>query len=101
MGSLAVAILSNYYAGFFICLFMVMFAPAYYFMLYSRENSQFKIGFKSFFKNAGKFAIASLIAGASTAIITVPVYLILQHTSATGDQFPVDYNLSGNLFFFL
>ncbi len=33
--TLAVLIFSNYYAGFFVCLFLVMFAPAYYVMLFT------------------------------------------------------------------
>ena len=36
--SLAIAITSNYYAGYFLCLFLVFFAPGYYVCLFSKNN---------------------------------------------------------------
>ncbi|MCR5060768.1 MAG: YfhO family protein [Saccharofermentans sp.] len=104
MVSLGVAIASNYFTGYFFCLFLVLFAPVYYLALFvpSKDKTlKNRLSVKTFVLSAGKFGFASLIAGASTAVITIPTYLILQHCSATGGEFPEDYNLTGNLFDFL
>ena len=101
--SLAVAILSNYYAGYFICLFLVLFAPGYYICLFSREKPKGDPGrlcFKTFIGAAIRFAVSSLLAAASTAAITVPTYLILRNCSATGDTLKMDFALQNNLFDF-
>ena len=101
---LAIAIVSNYYAGYFLCLFLVLFAPCYYICLFSREKPKGDPGrlcFKTFAGSAIRFAVSSLLAAAATAAITVPTYLILRNCSATGDEFKADYALQNNLFDFL
>ncbi len=95
--SLAVCIISNFYAGYFICLFLVFFSVVYYFAIHDSST----LGFKSFFACAGKFTLGSLIAGMMSAVMVLPVYLILQHSSATNSELTIDYNLTGNLFDFL
>ncbi|MCR5614825.1 MAG: YfhO family protein [Saccharofermentans sp.] len=102
--SLAVLIYSNYYAGYFVCLFLVMFAPVYYLALYqpSKDKSApHRLCPKTFAVSAGLFAGASLVAAGATALLTLPTYFILQNCSATGDQLTVDLNLQTNLFDFL
>ena len=102
--SLAVLIYSNYYAGYFVCLFLVMFAPVYYLALYkpSKDKTEpHRICPKTFFVSAGLFAGSSLLAAGVTAVLTLPTYFILQNCSATGDELTVDLNLSNNLFDFL
>ena len=104
MVSLAAAIASNYFSGYFLCLFLVLFAPVYYITLFvptKDKTIRNRLSVKTFLISAGKFGSASLIAGLATAAITLPTYLILQHCSATNGEFPVDYNLTGNLFDFL
>ena len=57
--ALAVAIISNYYAGYFICLFLVLFAPCYYFCLFSREKPKgdpMRMSIKTFAGAALRFA---------------------------------------------
>ena len=101
--SLAVAIISNYYAGYFICLFLVFFAPCYYICIFSREKPKGdpqRLCVKTFFGSAIRFAVSSLLAAAASAAVTVPTYLILQHCSATGNEFKPDYNLQTSLFDF-
>ncbi|MBP5262363.1 MAG: YfhO family protein [Clostridiales bacterium] len=95
MVSLGVAIADNYFTGYFLCIFLVLFAPVYCIVL------QKKFSILHTVKCAAKFAVSSLIAGAATAAITLPTYLILQHCSATGGEFPKDYNLTGTLFDFI
>lgn len=92
--ALAITLISNYYTGYFICLFLVLFAPVYYLILC-------KPHVKTFFLSAFRFAFGSLIAGMISAFITIPTYLVLQHSSATNGTFPKDYELTGNLFDFL
>lgn len=102
--TLALLIFCNYYAGFFVCLFLVLFAPAYYVMLFAPEKSKgdpMKLCFKTFIGAAARFAFSSLVAAGATAILTVPTFMILRHCSATGDAIPKDFTLQNNLFDFL
>lgn len=102
--SLGLAILSNYYTGFFLCMFLVIFAPVYYFCIFQTKKEgivEGKLSFKTFVVSAGRFALASILAGGIAAIILLPTYKILQTTSAVGAEFPKEYELTGNLFDFL
>jgi len=101
--SLAIAIVSNYYAGYFLCLFMVIFAPSYYVCIFSREKPKGDPGrlcFKTFIGAALRFAFSSILAAGASAALTVPTYLILKNCSATGDQLKMDYSLQNSLFDF-
>ena len=101
--TLAIAIVSNYYAGYFICLFMVFFAPAYYLCLFSGEKPKGDPGrlcFKTFIGAAFRFAYSSILAAGASAALTIPTYLILKNCSATGDKLKVDYGLQNDLFDF-
>ena len=103
MISLAIAIISNYYAGYFLCLFLVLFGPAYYVCLYSREKPKGdpgRLGIKTFLACAVRFAVSSLLAAGASAAVTVPTYLVLQHCSATGNELKPDYALQTSLFDF-
>ncbi|MBP3811097.1 MAG: YfhO family protein [Clostridiales bacterium] len=95
--SLAVALISNYYSGYMLCIFLTFFSVVMYFAFMPDD----KFGPRSFFASAGRFALGSLIAGAISAVVVIPTYLILQHSSATGDTLPVDFTPSGSLFDFL
>ena len=102
--SLAIAIASNYYAGYFLCLFLVLFAPSYYVCLFSREKPKgdpMRLCFKTFIGAALRFAVSSLLAAGTTAMLTLPTYLILRNCSATGDNLKPEYALTNNLFNFL
>lgn len=101
--SLGVAIISNYYAGYFICLFLVLFAPAYYVCLFSREKPKGDPGrlcIKTFAGSALRFAVSSILGAGLSAFISIPTYMILRNCSATGDKFSADFNLQTTLFDF-
>ena len=101
--SLAIAIVSNYYAGYFLCLFLVLFAPSYYLVLFSREKPKGDPGrlcIKTFIGAVVRFAFSSILAAGASAALTIPTYLILKNCSATGDQLKVDYSLQTSLFDF-
>lgn len=101
--TLAIAIISNYYSGYFICLFLVLFAPAYYVCLFSREKPKGDPGrlcFKTFAGGAVRFALSSIIAAGASAALSIPTYLILRNCSATGDELKMDYVLQNSLFDF-
>ncbi|MCR5592298.1 MAG: YfhO family protein [Saccharofermentans sp.] len=95
--TLATALISNYYAGYMLCIFLVPFSIVSYFAFMPKE----RLGARSFFASAGRFALGSVIAGAISAVVVIPTYLILQNSSATGDEFPVDFAPTNNLFDFL
>ena len=100
---LAIAIISNYYSGYFICLFLVLFAPAYYVCLFSREKPKGDPGrlcFKTFAGSAVRFAFSSFVAAGTSAALSIPTYLILRNCSATGDELKMDYALQNSLFDF-
>ena len=101
--TLAIAIISNYYSGYFICLFLVLFAPAYYVCLFSREKAKGdprRLCFKTFIGSAFRFAASSIIAAGTSAVLSIPTYLILKNCSATGDELKMDYVLQNDLFDF-
>ena len=101
--TLAIAIISNYYSGYFLCIFLVLFAPAYYICLYSREKEKGDPGrlcFKTFIGCAFRFAASSIIAAGASAVLSIPTYLILRNCSATGDELKMDYVLQNDLFDF-
>ena len=102
--SLAIAIMSNYFTGYFLCIFLVLFAPVYYLTTFvsSKDPSvKNRICLKTFGVSVGRFALGSALAGGISAIILLPTYTILQHSSAVGTEFPKDFTLTDNLFDFL
>ena len=102
--SLAVAIISNYYTGYFICLFLVLFAPVFCLSLFQTKKETIiegRFSFKNTVISIGRFSLASLVAGGISAFIVLPTYKILQSSSAVGTEFPHEYELTGNLFDFL
>lgn len=73
--SLAIAVISNFYIGFMLCIFTAI----YFFSECIKE----KLAIKEFFKKLGTIAVASIISLAMTAFITVPTYVALGQTVAS------------------
>ncbi len=76
--TLAYILITNYYIGFMVCVFLVLYYVAYLF----RHPE------KGFITPTVRFAIASLIGGGMAMTILLPVVFALQYTSAAGQQLP-------------
>lgn len=83
--SLAVAFFSNFYIGFFLCVFIALYFIA--------EIICSKSGVKTFLKRLWQILLFSLIGIALTAILVLPAYLALKTTYSSGNfAFPEDIN---------
>lgn len=78
--SLAYCLYANYYVGFMLCIFLVL----YYVTYLLRGIRTGKIVAISF----GRFAGCSLLGAGLTAVLLIPVYFALQATSAAGGNLP-------------
>lgn len=109
--SLTIAIFSNYYIGFMLCIFSCLYFVYYYFCSLEKillkkkalDNSGFKNKIKnSFFLNSAvKFALASFSAGIILIFMLIPLANILSSSSATGGGSPAEYKMYFNIFDFL
>lgn len=87
--SLFYALYCNYYIGYIICLFLVL-----WFFVYKHKN------IRRFFANGVRFAIYSLISGGMAAFILLPAYFGIMATAA-GDMTIPKGNWYGNIFVML
>lgn len=84
--SLALSVLSNYYIGFFTCIFVFLMFTGYYICEWK--------GPRDFFAGLGRTALFSAVALALTAFLLLPAFFGLQTTHATGSSFPTDYAIN-------
>jgi len=92
--SLFFCLWSNFFTGYFICLFMLLYAPVCYITTVEKKT------LKNLFSSVGRFSLYSLIGGGMAGILLYPTYVALKHASATGDAFPKDYDLTNHMFDF-
>ncbi len=92
--SLFLCVWSNYYAAYFVCLFLVLYAPVCYFTIYKRPTWQ------SFWSSFWRFGLYSALSAGMAAILVYPTWISLQNASATGDSFPKDMSLTHDMFDF-
>lgn len=92
--SLTAAIVFNYYIAIFVCIFTAF----YFFVLYISTAPDLPEALLSrwahFFKRFWQFAASSILAGMLSAFISLPTYLALLQTSASGDSFPANWRLN-------
>ena len=93
--SLAVCLISNFYSGYFVCLFLVFYAPILYVSITERVN------LKNFWAAVWRFGVYSLLAGGLSAFLTVSTYFTLQKSSATGTAFPKEFAVQNDVFDFI
>ena len=84
--SLFLAVFSNYYVGFFVCLFVFLL-----FWVYEICRWQ---GFGRFFRDLCRIAGFSLLAIGMTAILELPAFAALQTTQSSVNQFPEGFRLN-------
>lgn len=87
--TLAYILFTNYYIGFMVCVFLVLYFFAY--IIRSHHDG------KAFFRAGFRFALASLIGGGLAMCILLPVVFALQYTSAAGEALP-DFKANFALF---
>ena len=92
--SLFLCLWSNFFTGYFVCVFLVLYAPVCYVTTVDKKTPS------NFFGAVGRFSLYSLIGGGMAGVLLYPTYVALGHASATGDAFPKDYNLTYDMFDF-
>ncbi len=93
--TLATCLISNFYSGYFVCLFLVFYAPILYISITE------KITLKNFWAAVWRFAVYSLLAGGLSAFLTLSTYITLQKSSATGGTFPKKFQVVNDMFDFI
>ena len=110
--ALCLAIFSNYYIGFMLCIFSCIYFIYYYACVSKKLNSKKSVisekqsifsKFKnSFFLQSGiKFALSSLSVGILLAFMLLPLAGILNSSSATKGSAPTEYESYFTIFDFL
>lgn len=94
--SLFLVIWSNFYFGFFICLFLILFAPVLY--LEARQKGVCRFGP---LKTGLRFSGYSFLAAGMTSVLLVPTLFALRSTSAATDVLTFTQDLSYTFFDFL
>lgn len=84
--SLFLAILSNYYIGFFVCIFVALVFICYEIC---RQKS-----FRRLFSDLGRIALFSALAIGMTAFLELPAFAALQTTQSSINNFPVGMRLN-------
>lgn len=86
---LAVMLISNYFIGYMICIFSVLYFIIYSIYKLNLQKDKRKESIKHIFKGFLVFAGASILSGMLAAIFLIPMYFSLKSISATGDAWPV------------
>ncbi len=104
--SLALTFFSNYYMGYMVALFSVLYYLFYFFAHHdlTTENGKFYVYRRNVFGRMGeklmnslflssgmRFALSSAAVGGLVAFMLLPVYGILQESSATSGTFPQEF----------
>ena len=84
--TLALSIWSNYYIGFFVCIFVALV-----FLCWEICRWQ---GFKRFFTDLGLMAAFSALAICMTAVLELPAFAALQTTQSGVNNFPKEFRLN-------
>ncbi len=104
---LAIMLISNYFMGYMICIFSVLYFIVYNFHEMNIIKGKALATAKKFISNCITFGIASLTAGLLAAVLLIPMANSLKSISATGGNVPktqyykfthedfIKYHLSG------
>ncbi len=86
---LALALFTNYYIGFMMCIFLVL----YFFVFMLREAHPLN----DWWRRGARFALGSLLGGGLVAMLLIPTAIALGRTSAAGGEMP-DFAANFDLF---
>lgn len=81
---LSLAIISNYFIGYMLCIFSLL-----YFIMYLVLKTN-KLDAKNIINKCILFGISSLLVGGICAVFILPMYLALSETSAVKDSIPTN-----------
>ena len=84
--TLFLAVVINYYIGFFVCIFVAI-------VFFGYEICRWQ-GWKRFFADLGRMALFSLLGLLMTAFLEIPAYLGLQNTYSSVNKFPTKFDLN-------
>lgn len=112
--ALALAMVTNYYMAFMMCIFAVVYFLYFYFISNTidakfiklkpeEEKGQsfaFKIKNSKFLVLGAKFAVFSIVAAGIVAFALLPTYFALKQCSATSGTFPEEFKTYFNIFDF-
>ena len=84
--TLFLSVFSNYYIGFFTCIFVAL-------VFFCYEICRFR-GFGRFFADLGRIALFSALAIGMTAILELPALAALQTTQSSANNFPTGFKLN-------
>ena len=84
--TLFLSVFSNYYIGFFTCIFVLLSFICYQICRWN--------GFKSFFIGLLQMAVFSALAIGMTAILELPALAALQNTQSSVNNFPTGFRLN-------
>ena len=84
--SLFLAVFSNYYIGFFVCIFVFL-------LFFVWEICRWQ-GWKRFFEDLGRIAFFSILAIGMTAVLELPAFAALQTTQSSVNKFPEGFRLN-------
>ena len=116
---LALALITNYYMGYMVCIFSVIYFIVYFFSNHDilsvtddtpytlKENGKkkYKLADKIrgnvFLQSGFTFAFSSIGAACLIAFALIPVYFILKSCSATSGTFPTEWKSYFSIFDFL
>ncbi len=119
IGALTATLITNYYMGYMVCIFSVIYFLYCYFSSYGFETyygrlAKRKKGLSGFFKWAVnnirnnrfidtgvRFAFSAIGAALLSAFMLLPVYFILQNCSATSGTWPAEFKTYFSIFDFL
>ena len=86
--TLAIMLVANYFIGYMICIFSVLYFLLYNLYKLEIKKKKFKEIIKTLFDRCFMFACSSLLAGMLAAVFLIPMFTSMQSISATGGTIP-------------
>ncbi|MBR6073346.1 MAG: YfhO family protein [Bacilli bacterium] len=86
--SLAIMLISNYFIGYMICCYSVLYFIIFSAHEFTYQKGQIKKSVLKLLKNIWLFTLGSLCAGMIAAIFLIPLYYAIKSISATGGTMP-------------